>query len=169
MNTPQAPTGGCCPPPSCYALPPVLERPARILPPNIIDRMAPSDRASIGVKTSAEHRAKAAAQDEREIQKGIASYLRLLDIPFNQDAMHRKRTGTVGWPDFVFPYKGKFIAWEVKCPWSRALRPEQAAMSRDLQRAGAEWRLITSVAEAQAHLREMDGISRGRGDTEART
>jgi hypothetical protein len=78
--------------------------------------------------------------------------------------MNKKRTGTLGTPDFLLPYKGRFVAWEVKCAWSRALRPEQAQAKAKIEAQGGEWRLITSLPEAQAHLRELDERQR---DTEA--
>jgi hypothetical protein len=124
---------------------------------NIIERMAPADRAALGRKTSAEARADAVAKDERELQKQIASYLRLLGLWFSQSRMDRRTSNTVGTPDFVFPYAGgRYVAWEVKCPWSRSLRPEQAKAREAIIAQGGEWRLVTSLAEAQAHLRELD-------------
>lgn len=129
-----------------------------LLPRNITACMSESDKRALSRngKTPEESRSLAAAKSEREIQGQIANYLRLLRVPSNRDAMHRKRTGTVGWPDFVFPYRGHFVAWEVKCPWSQNLRPEQSEMARELQRHGTEWRLITSIEDARQHLREMD-------------
>jgi hypothetical protein len=127
-----------------------------IIPQNIVDRMDPKDRAALFQKTSADRRAEAVAKDEREIQKAIAGYLRLLDLWHVQSRMDRRTTNTVGAPDFIFPYKGRAVFFECKCPWSRALRPEQAKARESIIKQGGVWRLITSLADAQACLRELD-------------
>jgi len=135
-----------------------------MIPQHIIDRMNAEDRAALGQRSSAEARANAIAKDERELQKQIASYLRLLKLWHVQSRMDRKTSNTVGTPDFLFPYKGKnderarWVAWEIKCPWSPSLRPEQAHARDQILAQGGEWKLVTSLAEAQAHLREIDGI-----------
>jgi hypothetical protein len=128
------------------------------LPQNLINRMAPADRAALGKKTSAEMRAAAAVKDERELQRQVANYLRLLGVWFSQARMDRRATATVGTPDFVFPYRGRYIAWEAKTPWAPVLRPEQASARTHIIAQGGEWRLITTLGEAQAHLRELDGV-----------
>lgn len=137
------------------------------VPANITACMSPDDQRAFSPtrRTPEETREAAAAKDEREIQRQVANYLRLLRVPFNQDAMNKRRTGTLGWPDFTFPYRGRcdararFVAWEVKPVWSQKLRPEQSAVAEAIKATGAEWRLITSVADAQAHLREIDEIA----------
>jgi len=129
-----------------------------ILPQNIVNCMAPADRAALGQKTSTEARADAIAKDEREIQKSIVGYLRLLNVPFYQSRMDRKTTMQKGTPDFLICRKGRFVAWEVKTPWCAVLRPEQAKERASILSEQGEWRLITSLAEAQAHLREIDGV-----------
>ncbi len=133
-----------------------MSRITGILPPNILEKMAPADRAAIGQKSGAELRAVAVTKDEREIQKLIAGYLRLLDVWAAQSRMDRRTSNTVGTPDFLFCYRGRFVAWEVKCSWARNLRPEQAQARDAIIAQGGEWRLITSLAEAQGHLRELD-------------
>jgi hypothetical protein len=131
-----------------------------LLPTNITRCMSPADQraCSPSGRTPAEARAAAVAKDERELQRQVANYLRLLGVWFSQARMDRRTTATVGTPDFVFPYRGRYIAWETKCPWSRSLRPEQAFAREGIERQGGEWRLITTLAEAQAHLREMDAV-----------
>lgn len=131
-----------------------------LLPENILSRMAPEDRAALGERgrTNNDRREQAIAKDEREIQKQIAGYLRLLNLWHVQSRMDRRTSNTVGAPDFILVRKGKPVFWEVKCPWSRALRPEQARARDAILAEGGEWRLITSLSEAQAHLREIDGI-----------
>jgi hypothetical protein len=132
-----------------------------ILPANLTRCMSEADQRAVAPngKTSAELRAAAIAKDERELQKQLANYLRLLGLWFTQSRMDRRTSNTVGTPDFVFPYKSAAVYWEVKCPWSRALRPEQAKAREAIIKQGGEWRLITSLAEAQAHLRELDALA----------
>jgi len=128
-----------------------------VLPENLLKCMGEADRRALGAKSNADRREQAIAKDEREIQKQVANYLRLLNVWHDQDGMHKRRTGTMGAPDFQFPYRGRFVAWEVKCPWSRSLRPDQQKAADAIERQGGRWRLITSLAEAQGHLREIDG------------
>ncbi len=95
---------------------------------------------------------------EGELQKQIANLLRLRGIWFDQDAMHKRRTGTSGAPDFQFPYLGKFVAWEVK--YGKGKLSEAQERVRDaIQRQGGEWRLITSVREAIESIAFMDSES----------
>jgi hypothetical protein len=129
-----------------------------IVPQNIVECMDPKDRAALGQKTNTDRRAEAIAKDEREIQKQVAGYLRLLNVWFTASRMDRRTSNAVGTPDFLFCRHGKFIAWECKTAWARSLRPEQAKAREAILSAGGEWRLITSLAEAQEHLRELDGI-----------
>jgi hypothetical protein len=69
--------------------------------------------------------------------------------------MHKRRTGTLGTPDFIFPFKGKFVAWECKPPWSTRLRPEQETARQGIVEQGGQWRLITTLDEARQHLSEL--------------
>ena len=130
------------------------------LPANLTRLMSPADQraCSPSGKTGAELRAAAVAKDERELQKQIAGYLRLLNVWHVQSRMDKRTSNTVGAPDFIFPYAGAAVYWECKCPWSRALRPEQAKAREAIIAQGGQWRLITALAEAQAHLRELDGV-----------
>jgi hypothetical protein len=120
--------------------------------------MSPADQraCSPSGRTPAEARAAAVAKDERELQRQVANYLRLLGVPFYQSRMDRKTTMAKGAPDFLLCRRGRFIAWEAKTPWAAVLRPEQALARDAILAAGGEWRLITTLAEAQAHLRELD-------------
>jgi hypothetical protein len=141
----------------------VSARLGRVLPDHILTKMAPADRRELGKggKTAAECRAEAVVRDEKDIQKQVGNYLRLLNLWHDQDGMHKRRTGTIGAPDFQFPYRGRYVAWEVKCAWSRSLRPEQQKAADAIEKQGGRWRLITSLADAQGHLREIDGEDAG--------
>ena len=98
-------------------------------------------------------REKAMAKDEREIQKLICGYLRQIGAFYIQSRMDRRTTNQPGTPDFVICYQGRTEFWEVKCPWSQRLRPEQIAAKVSIEDNGGTWRLITSLTDAQEALR----------------
>ena len=133
-------------------------RAASLVPRNILACMSEADQRALSPsgRTPAEARAAAVAKDERELQRQIAAYLRLRGIWHTQSRMDRRTSNTVGTPDFVFPHAGQYVGWECKCPWSRALRPEQEAARIAIEAQGGQWRLITSVSEAKEHLDELD-------------
>jgi hypothetical protein len=128
------------------------------VPGNLLACMSEADqrRFSRSGRTPAEAREAAVAKDERELQRQIANYLRLHGIWFTQSRMDRRTSNTVGTPDFIFCYRGRFVAWEVKCPWAPALRPEQRKAAHAIVAAGGEWRLVTSLAEGKEHLEKME-------------
>jgi len=135
-----------------------------VLPQNIVDRMSQEDRAAyaktVGYPnaglTSNEAREKAIVKDEKELQKQVAGYLRMLGLWYAQSRMDRRTANTVGTPDFITVYKGQPVFWECKTPWAAKLRPEQAETRDAIIAQGGQWRLITALSEAQAHLREID-------------
>lgn len=131
-----------------------------LLPRNITACMSAADQRAILGRTPAESREKAIVKDERELQKQIANYLRLLGVWNIQSRMDKRASNTLGTPDFVFPYKGNFVAWEVKIPWAKSLRPEQTHARDGIIKQGGEWRLITAFSEAQEHLRELDYLDK---------
>jgi len=128
------------------------------VPGNLLSCMSEADqrRFSRSGRTPAEAREAAVAKDERELQRQIANWLRLHGIWFTQSRMDRRTSNTVGTPDFIFCYRGRFVAWEVKCPWAPALRPEQRKAADAIVAAGGEWRLVTSLAQGKEHLEKME-------------
>jgi len=97
------------------------------------------------------------AKTEKKLQGEIANYLRLHGIWYDQDGMQRRRSGAKGAPDFQFPYRGFYVAWEVKTDTGK-LRPEQIEAGEKIVTQGGKWRVIHGIAEAQAHLRELDAM-----------
>jgi len=87
-----------------------------VLPVFILRRMSDNDRKSLGKAGVLPEEAQAVqeAKNERELQGQIASYLRRNNIWFDQDATHKRRTGTAGTPDFIFCINGQAVAFEVK-------------------------------------------------------
>lgn len=128
-----------------------------ILPEHFLKRMSKADRDMLGKAglLAAECEEIAIAKSEKQLQTMIRQWLNLHDMYFDCDAMHKRRRGTLGAPDFQFPYKGKFVAWECKIQKGR-LSPEQHATRDKIVKHGGEWRLIQSLQEAQLHLRQLD-------------
>ena len=129
-----------------------------ILPQHVIDKMDPRDRESLGKagRTTQEITKSIQDREEKELHKDIERFLNILGITFCHARMDKKSGITVGWPDFSFPYRGRFIAWEAKT--KTTLSPEQNAVKASLERQGAAYRVITDIAQAKDHLREIDAV-----------
>ena len=129
-----------------------------ILPPNILNCMSPEDRATLGKagRIQPEIEEKILAGREKELQKQIASFLNLLEIVPGYSNPTKKTTYTLGWPDFSFPYRDKFVCWECKTIVGR-LDQDQVKIKASLEaHPVTQYRIIRSLAEAQNHLREID-------------
>ncbi len=119
-----------------------------ILPDKVLQRMSPADRKRLGRAgvTSDEAQSKIEIKSERELQRQIANSLRLNDIPFNQDSMHKKRTGTLGWPDFTIVHKGETMFIEAKFG-DGELSPEQVELHRRFALRGVKVHVVTSFTQ----------------------
>jgi hypothetical protein len=124
-------------------------------PPHIRAQLDPQMPTALLPGVTNEARNKAIAKDEREIQKQIAGYLRLIGAYYVQSRMDRKTTNQAGTPDFIVLWKGQVHFWEVKCPWSPKLRPEQTQAKMSIESNLGNWLLITSLAQAQAALKSQ--------------
>lgn len=129
--------------------------------PHVARLLDKATRKAEGVSTPAEQREKSAAKDEREIHGLIYSWLNLEGLYFEHENTGKRHTGRKGMPDFRLPYRSKrgqtfFVAWEVKPSWRQQLRPEQAEARDKIIAQGGAWRLVTSLVDAQNHLRELD-------------
>lgn len=118
------------------------------IPNHILEKMHPKDRpkGKAGM-TMAEVYARASKRSERETQNQIANYLRQRNIPFNHSRMDKKTTSTIGWPDFTFPYRGRFYGIEVKAPDRGDVSPEQAQCLGMIQDSGGIGEVIRSLPE----------------------
>lgn len=121
---------------------------------NLLKRMSRKDRAGLGLKTAEEAQASFIAKSEKQLQQQLASLLGLRGIWADQDAMHKRRTGSKGAPDFLFPYRGRFVAWEVKFG-KGALSEDQMRVRDAILKQEGEWMLITSVEDAIWHLNKI--------------
>ena len=136
------------------------------LPPSFTRWIAPETRKQLGISTHEENLAKLAAREEKELQRQIASLLRLHGIEADVSAFHKRTTRKTGWPDFTFAvwldgatYQRCPVAWECKRPGEK-LRPEQEQLRQKLITPPNAWRydVIYTVAEAVAILRELGVI-----------
>lgn len=127
-----------------------------VIPQNIIDRMRPEDRAHLGKagRTTTELVQADRQRREKELHHDIVRYLNILGIPFCHARMDKKSGITVGWPDFSFPYKGVFVAWEAKTITS--LSPAQFSVRDAILKHGGQYKVIRELSEAKNHLRAID-------------
>ena len=79
----------------------------------------------IAPQTTCQVESKADVKSEKELQNLCANYLRQLGIPFICPVFGKKTQITVGWPDFTFPYRGRFYGVECKVG-ANHITPEQA-------------------------------------------
>lgn len=126
---------------------------------NYLRRMNLADRQALGKagRTAEERAARAEEKTEKAIQEEIAAWLRIHYITFNRSRMDRKATGTVGWPDFDFPYCGLPVFLEVKTLTGR-LTSEQEAVHAGLRRQGGMVGVVHNLPEAIEYLRKIEQL-----------
>jgi hypothetical protein len=115
--------------------------------------MSPKDRAPMGKggRTMAEANAVADSKSERELQRLLGEYLRKWGIPYNVSRFDKKTTGTPGWPDFTFPFKGKFYALECKSEEGK-LSEDQENCERAIKANGGEYHVIRKLQQVKELL-----------------
>lgn len=130
-----------------------------ILPENILSKMAPKDRASLGKSgiTAAEAQAKFQAGEEKKLQGLIANYLGLHQIYFEVDRMDRRTSGKRGRPDFRLCYRGRFIGIECKAANGK-LSPEQQKTLDEIKASGGLAIVAYSLADVQDALLAADQL-----------
>lgn len=129
-----------------------------VLPDHVLEKMDPRERAKLGKagRTMREAIELAEAKSERDLQKQIANWLRLHGYAFYQSAMHKKTTGTVGWPDFTFAVNSRACALEVKFG-SHKPEPEQWACMSAMMVNGWRVEVVYSLEQAIAAIRKWEG------------
>lgn len=127
-----------------------------ILPENILRLMSPKDRAALGKAgvSKAEAEARFIARNERQLQRLIAKELNRREIWFHRAAMHKKTTGTLGTPDFLFALNGAACAIEVKFAAGR-LRSDQEQAIEQMTSNG--WRCAV-VYTFQEFIKFLKGL-----------
>jgi hypothetical protein len=91
---------------------------------------------------------------EKELHGQIVKLLRAHRIPFGNARMDRRSTLAVGYPDFTFPFRGRFVAWEAKVG-KNDLTPEQEAFRDMIVAQGGAYRVIRNFEDAQSHLYQL--------------
>lgn len=134
------------------------------LPDSVLRCMDREARRSLGPAgvTQAEAIEKRDARHEKDLQRQIADWLRLHDIPFHAARMDRRTTGPVGWPDFTFALRpqgqryGVPVAIEVKLP-GRKPDEEQQEVLRQLAGSGWAVAIVHSLDELRSFLSAVVG------------
>ncbi len=131
------------------------------IPDKMLAMMKPEDRKALGKAglTFAEAQEKRAKRLEGEVQENIAALLRQRNIRFLRMRMDKPTTGTVGWPDFTFAFKGTPCAIEVKRP-GELPTDEQRAVLADLMRDGWQVRVVFSEDGFLQFLAGLDSTTK---------
>ena len=92
---------------------------SKLIPPNIARLMSDKDKPKEykSFEQAIQKQIKTDISDEKSekvLQEECASELRKRGIPFYRSRMDQKTSGTIGWPDFTFPYAGRFYGVECK-------------------------------------------------------
>jgi len=126
-----------------------------ILPNNVLKCLSPTEKNRLGKAglTTDEAQERFEAKNERDLQRLISNYLRLNNLPFLQDSMHKRRTGTIGWPDFTVFIHGHLLLFEVKFGKGK-VSPEQAALHAQLAQQGFPVHIVTSFEQAHKLVTE---------------
>lgn len=129
----------------------------RPLPENILSKMSPKDRASLGPAgmTAEEAQKRFEAGQEKQLQNLITNYLNLHQIYFESDRMDRKTSGKVGRPDFRICYRGRWLAVECKAQGGK-LTAAQADTLMTVRKAGGVAITAFSLTDLQTALRGID-------------
>lgn len=112
------------------------------IPQRVIDQMTPEQRKELGLKTDSERREAYEAGQERKLQADCERELSRRNIVFLHMS-HRAREKQ-GWPDLVFPYKGRFMAVELKTGVGR-LSDDQKKVLENLASNGASCHVVRSL------------------------
>jgi len=125
--------------------------------PDHVRRLIPKEqRDKLHVPTNTDVAEKVTAKNESELQDQIASYLRVREIPYSKPAFGKKSTVAPGWPDFTFPWRGRFVTFETKVATKQTKEQEQA--QRDIERHGGFYFIVRSIEQAKEILDGFNAI-----------
>lgn len=130
-----------------------------VLPENILNKISPEDRKSLGKAglTREDCEKRAQVKNERELQRLIVGYLGTKGLEVLWHRTDKKSHATLGWPDLTFAAKGKAICWEVK--WDKGkLSEAQELMAQRLKKNGWRFSVIRSFEQAKRELWQMCGL-----------
>lgn len=122
-----------------------------VLPENILRRMSPEDRKTLGKagQTAAEAGAVADKRAERILQREIAQYLNLRGIAYGWARTDKRSTYTESWPDFTCAVNGTPVAFEVKNATGKPTA-EQEKCHEAMRGNGWQVFVVRSLAEVKA-------------------
>ena len=94
---------------------------------------------------------------EKDLQESFSQYLRMRQIPFFRQMMHKRSTAIVGTPDFIvcLPPEGRFVAIECKVG-RNDLTDEQKRVRDQIISAGAPYYVVRTLAEAIEAIKTKD-------------
>ena len=123
---------------------------SKLIPPNIARLMSNKDKPK-SYKSPEQISARSDEKLEKVLQEQIASLLRQRGIPFHRNRMDKKTTGTVGWPDFCFPYNGRFYGVECKIGSNRP-SPSQELCLDAITKCGGQADVVYSLEQFKSLL-----------------
>lgn len=126
-----------------------------VLPDNVLRRLDPSVRKSLGKAgvTAQEAQDKLGEKLERDLQRQIASMLTLHGIEFCSPRMDRRTRIKKSWPDFTFAVNGMACAFEAKRPGEKATQ-DQSEMHDRMRKNGWRVVVVTSVEQVRNLLNQ---------------
>ena len=137
-----------------------------VLPESFLKCMSAEDRKSMGRAgvTKPEAEAKGQRRDECALQRLIATFLNREEsngvLTYFWQSTHKKATGRKGTPDFIFCYRGRFCAAEVKYGEGR-LRTEQVKVLRKIQECGGAANVVRSLEDVRELIAVVDKLLEG--------
>lgn len=141
--------------------------------------MPEKDRKEMGIETDAERSARLEREDEDALQEECENILALrigMDAFLHLSKRAREKSG---WPDLVFPLRGKFVAVELKAR-NGVVSEDQKRVLGDLMAQGAHVHVVRRFLDFKAILDADDdfalrslptawyGAKDGRNGTEAK-
>lgn len=123
------------------------------IPNHILKLMPKETRAPMGKAgmTSDEADEKLRLKSEKQLQEQVANLLRQRNIWFDRSAMHKRTTGTIGKPDFLFAVEGNAIGIECKFGDGK-LSDEQQKTHKAMLENGWNVFTVTQLNEVQVIL-----------------
>lgn len=140
----------------------------RVLPSNILRRMAPEVRKPLGNAgiLPEEVDAQAAKYAERKLQEQCENYLRLRDIFYLRMPMHRSTRIRCGWPDFEVHLRTATLLIEVKVDGGR-LSEDQIKLHAEYHRQTGRYVLL--VVNYDQFVKLVDSFLADNADAPAKT
>lgn len=126
-----------------------------ILPENILNKMSPSDRKSIGQQTASEATQQGAEKAEEDQHKLFIQWLNLNNIQFIHASMKKKaKTLKPGWPDFSVFANGQAVFVEFKVHPNKESE-DQVKVRKEMEASGCNCVVAYSVMDAINFVRAL--------------